>query len=429
VSRDHNEFEILMGRIGNQGRRESFINEVLRAGRQTGIEPGPTTGRRGGRSGGRSSFGRGRTAFSRSRLFAADRRVVVKARVVRHQGHAFRSAPLSAHVAYLERDGITGDGEKGRMFGAAKDHADAVAFARRGLNDRHHFRFVVTPEDAAEMTDLRAFTRDLVVQMESDLGTTLDWVGIAHWNTDNPHVHLLVRGVADDGSDLVISRDYISHGLRSRATDLVSAELGPRPEHEIRSALAREVEAERWTRLDAAIRMAADDSGFIDLRPDNPGVDDPQARRLAVGRLSRLERMGLATAAGPGQWMIGLKAEPVLRDLGMRGDIIKTIHRAFTERGQDRGIADYVIDADAASSPIIGRLVATGLHDELTGQAYAVIDASTVAPTTCACAETMPLPTRRPPAASLRCVGSVAPMTPGRPSCSPTGRTLTSIAR
>jgi hypothetical protein len=50
------------------------------------------------------------------------------------------------------------------------------------------------------------------------------------------------------------------------------------------------------------------------------------------------------------------------------------MHRAFTERGQDRGIADYVIDADTASSPIIGRLVGTGLHDELTGEAYAVID-------------------------------------------------------
>jgi type IV secretory pathway VirD2 relaxase len=174
---------------------------------------------------------------------------------------------------------------------------------------------------------------------------------IAHWNTDNPHVHLVVRGVADDGCDLVISRDYISGGLRSRATHLVSAELSPRPEHEIRAALAREVEAERWTRLDAAIRMAADDNGFIDLRPDNPGEGDPQARRLAVGRLQKLERMGLATAAGPGQWMIGPEAEPVLRDLGMRGDIIKTMHPAFTEHGQDRGIADYVIDADTASSP------------------------------------------------------------------------------
>jgi hypothetical protein len=74
----------------------------------------------------------------------------------------------------------------------------------------------------------------------------------------------------------------------------------------------------------AAIRMPEDDIGFIDLRPDNPGVDDPQARRLAVGRPQKLERMGLATAAGPGQWVIGLGAEPVLRDLGTRGDIIKT---------------------------------------------------------------------------------------------------------
>jgi type IV secretory pathway VirD2 relaxase len=74
-------------------------------------------------------------------------------------------------------------------------------------------------------------------------------------------VHLVVRRLTDDGCDLVISRDYISHGLRSRAADLVSAELGPRPEHEIRAALEREVRAERWTRLDAAIRIAADDTG------------------------------------------------------------------------------------------------------------------------------------------------------------------------
>jgi type IV secretory pathway VirD2 relaxase len=173
-------------------------------------------------------------------------------------------------------------------------------------------------------------------------------------------VHLLVRGVAENGSDLVISRDYIGHGLRSRAEDLVSAELGPKPEHEIRSALERDVDAERWTRLDVAIRMAADDAGFIDLRPDQHGAGDPEVRRLAIGRLQKLERMGLAAVAGPGQWTVGLEAERTLRDLGMQGDIIKTMHRAFTERGQDRGIADYVIDSGTGSSPIIGRLVGTG---------------------------------------------------------------------
>ena len=120
------------------------------------------------------------------------------------------------------------------------------------------------------MTDLRAFTRDLARQMEADLGTKLDWVAVDHWNTDNPHVHMLVRGVDQDGQDLVISRDYISRGLRSRAEEFVSIELGPKPEHEVRSALEREVDAERWTRLDAEIRLAADETGMIDLRPNNP---------------------------------------------------------------------------------------------------------------------------------------------------------------
>jgi type IV secretory pathway VirD2 relaxase len=104
------------------------------------------------------------------------------------------------------------------MFDAASDDADLRAFAERGRDDRHHFRFIVSPEDAAEMEDLRAFTRDLVKQMERDLGTRLDWVALDHWNTDNPHIHLIVRGADDRGDTLVIHRDYISHGMRERAS-------------------------------------------------------------------------------------------------------------------------------------------------------------------------------------------------------------------
>jgi len=369
------DFRVRPGRIRSTGagKPKSFINQVLRAAKKAGHTapqsgPGKPTGL------GHSTFGRGRLAFSRNRLFTTTRRVVVKARVARHQGRAFRSAPISAHVAYLKREGVTRDGEKARMFDAESDRADDAAFGDRSKDDRHHFRFIISPEDAAEMTDLKAFTRDLARQMEADLGTKLDWVAVDHWNTDNPHVHLLVRGVDDAGQDLVISRDYISRGLRSRAEELVSIELGPKPEHEIRSALEREVGAGRWTRLDTAIRMAADETGYIDLRPNQSGSSDPEIRRLMVGRMQQLEKMGLAAPAGPGEWMVGLEAERSLRDLGMRGDIIKTMHRAFTEKGFDRGIGDYVIDIGAAASPIIGRLVDKGLHDELTGESYAVID-------------------------------------------------------
>ncbi|MGO9135865.1 MAG: relaxase/mobilization nuclease domain-containing protein [Methylovirgula sp.] len=369
------DFRIRPGRIRSTrvGKPKSFINQVLRATKkagQTAAQPGAARP-----SGfGRSTFGRGRIAFSRNRLFSPQRRVVVKARIARHQGRAFRSAAMSAHISYLKRDGVTADGEKARMFDTEVDRADDAAFAERCKDDRHHFRFIVSPEDAGEMTDLRAFTRDLARQMEADLGTKLDWVAVDHWNTDNPHVHILVRGVDQDGQDLVISRDYISRGLRSRAEELVSIELGPKPEHEVRTALEREVDAERWTRLDAEIRLAADETGYINLRPNNLAAGDPEIRRLMIGRLQDLEKMGLATPAGPGEWMVGLEAERSLRDLDMRGDIIKTMHRTFTEQGLDRAIGDFVIDAPLPTSPIIGRLVAEGLHDELSGEAYAVID-------------------------------------------------------
>ena len=374
MSEGDNDFRVRPGRIRNTRapKAKSFLNQVLRAAKKAGHTGAPASGRRA--SGyGRSTFGRGRGSFSRSRLFSSSRRVVVKARVVRHQGRSFRSAPLSAHLSYLKREGVSRDGEKGVMFDAGSDRAGDLAFADRCKDDRHHFRFIVSPEDAGEMTDLKAFTRDLARQMEADMGTRLDWVAVDHWNTDNPHVHLLVRGVDEAGADLVISRDYISRGLRSRAEDLVSIELGPKPEHEIRNALEKEVAAERWTRLDVEIRGQADDVGYIDLRPGARGTAVPETRRLMIGRLQHLEKMGLATSASPGEWMVGLEAERHLRDLGMRGDIIKTMHRAFTERGQDRCVADYVIDG-GAGSPIIGRLVDKGLHDELTGEAYAVID-------------------------------------------------------
>lgn len=374
MSEGDSDFRVRPGRIKTTRapKAKSFLNQVLRAAKKAGHVGAPTSGRRAPNYG-RSTFGRGRGSFSRSRLFSSTRRVVIKARVARHQGRSFRSAPLSAHLSYLKREGVSRDGEKGVMFDAASDRADDLAFADRCQDDRHHFRFIVSPEDAGELTDLKAFTRDLAQQMEADLGTRLEWVAVDHWNTDNPHIHLIVRGVDEAGADLVISRDYITRGLRSRAEDLVSIELGPKPERDIRNALEKEVTAERWTRLDIEIRGHADDVGAIDLRPESRGPADPEIRRLMIGRLQRLERMGLANAAGPSEWMVGLEAERHLRDLGMRGDIIKTMHRAFTERGQNRGVADYLIDG-GTGSPIIGRLIDKGLHDELTGEAYAVID-------------------------------------------------------
>jgi type IV secretory pathway VirD2 relaxase len=375
VRRGDDDLRVRPGRIRDggrgAGRPRSFVGQVMRAAKRAG-HTGSGFGHRG--AGSRSSFGRGRCAAAALSLRSPSRRVVVMARVVRHHGKRFRSAPLAKHVAYLKRGGVTRDGADARMFDARSDDVDSRAFAERCEDDRHHFRFTISPEDAARMSDLRDFTRELMAQAEGDLDTRLDWVAVDHWNTDNPHVHLLVRGRADDGKDLVISRDYISRGLRARAADRVTLELGVRGEREIRSALEREVDAERWTGLDRALRAAADEGGGIaDLRPGSP-EEDPELRRLMVGRVAKLERLGLAEQVSPGCWTLKPAVEQTLRDLSIRGDIIKTMHRAMGVAGHGAEIARFALHGDRVTDQVLGRLVERGLHDELRGSAYAIVD-------------------------------------------------------
>jgi len=295
------------------------------------------------------------------------RLVTVKARVVRHGP---RTAPLAAHVAYLQRDGVTRDGAPGRLFDADHDAADGRAFAEKSADDRHHFRFIVAPEDAAKMDDLRAFTRELMTTAQSDLGTKLDWVAVEHHNTEHPHVHILVRGRADDSADLVISRDYIREGMRARAQAIATLELGPRTDLEIRRGLEAQVEADRWTQLDRDLgRRAADADSVVDLRPDAT-VRPDAAHHARLGRMQKLEQLGLATPIGPAQWTLSPDAEGSLRALSERGDIIKRLHRAISERGA----SEWVVAGEASGWPVVGRLVERGLHDELKGSAYAIVD-------------------------------------------------------
>jgi hypothetical protein len=159
------DFRVRTGRIRDKGagrRSKLFIGRVL-----------ASTQKAGGlscRMGFRSTFG-GRLpgqpiAHSRSRG------VVVKARVVRHKTG---SAPLPAHLRYLRREGVTKEGEPARMFDGTGNESDLRAFAERCADDRHHFRFIISPDDALEMTDLRAFATDLMSEMERDLGTKLVW--------------------------------------------------------------------------------------------------------------------------------------------------------------------------------------------------------------------------------------------------------------
>lgn len=377
MSRDDGDFHVRPGRGRDSGKGsaqkgQKLAAQVRRAAARSGQTRLPRTASKRGRGTGRSGRGRHALASMRQRP-PMQRRVTVLARIVRHKGAQYRAAPLGRHISYLERDGVTRDGCKATIFDARSDASDRDAFANRCEDDRHHFRFIVSPEDAGNMQALRDFTRDLMGDMAKDLGTELDWVAVDHWNTDNPHIHILVRGVADDGTDLVIDRGYVSDGMRNRAEERVTLELGLRSERDIRTALVREVDAERWTGLDRQlVNLGEDSAGRVDLRPGGEG--DPEIRRLLVGRAAKLEQLGLATREGAGVWTIDPGTERTLRDLSVRNDIIKTMHRALTRDGGHFDPSALALHPQAPSDPILGRLIARGLQDELTGSAYAIVD-------------------------------------------------------
>jgi type IV secretory pathway VirD2 relaxase len=370
VDRD-NDLRIRPGRIRSTRvqRTRPIINQVLAATRKAG---GHVTRKGTISSSSNSRFGRGKVAsvVAMRGVSHRSRNVIIKARVVR-QGRT-RGA-LAAHVNYLQRDGVTRDGEKGRLFGAEGEEIDRDVFADRCADDRHHFRFIVSPEDAIEMVDLKDFTRDLMVQMQKDLGTHLDWVAVEHWNTGQPHIHIIVRGIGDDARDLVIARDYIGEGMRAQARNLVTQELGLRTDLDISRALERQIDVERWTNLDRSLTRTLERDGMIDLGiPVDGRPDDFHVHKM--GRLHKLERLGLASEIDPGVWVLHDDAEASLREMGTRGDIIKRMHRALGERGIEREVSAFELEPDIAHHKIIGRMVDRGLHDELNGTAYAIID-------------------------------------------------------
>jgi type IV secretory pathway VirD2 relaxase len=298
------------------------------------------------------------------------RRVVVKARIVKLKR---TSKGADAHLRYLQRDGTTREGEHGRLYGPQTDAADGKEFVERGREDRHQFRFIVAPEDGDLLSDLRAFTRDVMHQMQDDLETRLDWVAVDHFNTGHPHSHIVIRSKDETGKDLIIAQDYITDGVRLRAQERATLELGPESDLELRQKLTAEITAERFTRIDRAMIAEAQES-VLDLRPEAGQVRADFDHTLRIGRLQTLRRYGLATEIEPGAWALSEKLEPTLRDLGERGDIVKAINRALTARGEERALGSYVLHGEQAPSPIVGRVIGKGLTDELGERLALIVD-------------------------------------------------------
>jgi type IV secretory pathway VirD2 relaxase len=276
---------------------------------------------------------------------------------------------LTEHLRYISRDSATREEDHGRVFDSDTDDVDRDGFAHATKDDRHHFRFIVSPEDGSEMADLKPFVRDLVSIMEKDLGTRLEWVGAVHDNTDHPHAHIVIRGRRDDGRDLVIPKAYISHGVRSRAEELVTLELGPQTKLEKDLKIARQTGAERLTDIDRTLARLRSTDGHINL------TKTPiRYRALNASRLRTLQSFGLAHYVAHQSWQIAEGFDTTLKELGERRDIIKQMNKAL--RGQSGRTLDPTRPFKAMDQhlPKTGIVLQTGMRGEGHDEAYIILD-------------------------------------------------------
>ncbi len=353
-----NQFNVRLGKIlspNGTGRFVSFAGQVRRAAQRSS----------------RSSGGRVKKQGAVAEQYFS-RRVIVKVHLVKMG--AYGKDAQRHHLDYIQRDSAAREGETGLLYSRDDIMLDSDEFHERGIDDRHQFRVIVSPEDGKELGDLRTYTRNVMAQMERDLGTKLDWVAANHYDTANPHSHVVIRGITDKGSTLIIPRDYISHGMREAAEQVATLELGPTTQIDVAKKLALSVRHDRFTSIDRDL-LAKAQNQIVDLSK-LPLDGSDWSQRFEKWRMEHLSSLGLAEKVGFGKWRLDDNLERTLRRMGDRGDILKAYHRAMSRAKLDRSLdREPIYDAAAKlAQPITGRVIEKGVLDDVNDRSYIVLD-------------------------------------------------------
>jgi len=375
------DFGISIGKAGNSdapilGPMQGLVGRAKRGSSSSAATRMPKGGLKGHFRKGAAKAATKPRGFSR-----ANRRVIVKTRIVAHG--ASGTAPLKVHVSYLARearqvspgrapelerqvDYLSRETAQGRaqydFYNGDLEHVDAKALTAGWTKDVRHFRLIISAEDGAALGDLKPFVREVIADLEVKLGTTLEWAAVDHWDTDNPHTHVLIRGRRADGRDLAIPNKMLTQGIRERAGEIVTRVLGPRPALAREQALAqaREIASPALTPLDRELMNRAR-NGLLNT-PEHGRTD-------LIGRLERLEIWGLAARHADGRWAIPDDLRANLEALGEKTEINRML-----ERVEGLALADFdILEADR-QAPAIGRLVHVGMVDELSERTIAVIE-------------------------------------------------------
>jgi hypothetical protein len=243
-----------------------------------------------------------------------------------------------AHGRYVARESATHEVDsKGVGFDDKRESIDIAGQLGcwQHAGDEKMWKLIVSPE-FGDRVNMKRLTRELMTRVGRDLGEShLDWIAVAHYNTEHPHVHIALRGIDGKRQSLHLDRDYVKSGIRNIAEDLCTNQLGYRTEFDAATAERRQVSQHRYTSLDRMISRGAgvctpnDDPQFFTYTQEAPenGIRDVRLLRQqhAAERLLTLQTMGLAECTGPNMWFVRRDFESVLRSMQRIKDRQKTL--------------------------------------------------------------------------------------------------------
>ncbi len=175
-----------------------------------------------------------------------------------------RAGALAAHVRYLGREGAGHEGEAGTFFDRNEEAVGGAERIKDWAEHRHHFRFIISPEHGDRIADLQNYVRDVMGRVCADLGEPeLPWMAVFHYDTDQPHVHVLLPGRRANGRDLVIPRDYVAYGFRARAQEAAQERLGDLSRLDAERRVWRETQRDGFTGFDRWLLASMDGEGMV----------------------------------------------------------------------------------------------------------------------------------------------------------------------
>lgn len=275
----------------------------------------------------------------------------------------------AAHGRYIVRDSAVdiknGNGKPG--FDVAGPVPDVPAKLRgwQSAGDPRLFKLIVSPE-FGDRVDIQKLVREMLTGMEADLGHRLEWVAVVHSNTQHPHAHVALRGVAE-GEELRLDRDFVKHGIRRRAEDECTVQLGFRTHQDALEAEQREVGQVRFTSLDRQIARCRPAAGHEFFRFDLSARSRAQLRN----RLFVLQDLGLARRADQDAWEVKADFDAVLRGMQKLSDRQRMIAAYGSLLSNPMLPIRYTPPAEI--SELTGRVIGHA-HDDDTDRAIMILE-------------------------------------------------------